>query len=438
MIQEFFKLKERNTTVKTEILAGMITFLSMSYILFVNPDILSKAGMDKNAVFVATALAAVFGTMMMALYANYPVAQAPGMGMNAFFAFTICGKLGYTWQQALLAVFISGVLFMIIAATGLREKIINAIPNSLKYAVSAGVGFFIAFIGLKSVGIVASSEATMVTLGKLSDPVTLLGIFGIFLTLILIACRAKAAVFIGMIITAIVGMLFHLVPVPTALISPIPSLSPVAFKLFSATNPGALIIDPSFWFVILSVLFLDFFDTAGTLMGVCTRSGLLDKDGRLVDGEKALMADATATTIGAVIGTSSVTSYAESVVGVEAGGRTGLTAFTTAMLFILALFFSPLLAVVNSAVTAPALVCVGALMASSTKHIDFEDFAETTAAFFTMIFMILAFSISEGIAIGFLTYTILKVASGQAKKVHPVMYALSFLFLLYFISKGYQ
>ncbi len=438
MVQEFFKLKERNTTVKTEIIAGLTTFLSMSYILFVNPIILSKAGMDMKAVFVATALAAVLGTMMMALYANYPVAQAPGMGMNAFFAFTICGKLGYTWQQALFAIFISGIFFIIIAGTGLREKIINAIPNSLKYAVSAGVGFFIAFIGLKSVGIVVANEATMLSLGNLTDPITLLSIFGIFLTLILIACRVNAAIFIGMIVTAIGGMIFGLVPVPTSIISGIPSLKPVAFQLFVGTNPLMLVGQPSFWFVVFSVLFLDFFDTAGTLMGVCTRSGLLDKNGRLIDGEKALMADATATTIGAVIGTSSVTSYAESVVGVEAGGRTGLTAFSTATLFILALFFSPLLAVVNSAVTAPALVCVGALMASSTKHIDFEDFSDTTAAFFTMIFMILAFSIAEGIAIGFLTYTILKVSSGQGKKVHPVMYGLSMLFALYFISKGYQ
>ena len=436
MIQEFFKLKERNTTIRTEVIAGLTTFLSMSYILFVNPDILSKAGMDIKAVFVATALAAVFGTMMMALYANYPVAQAPGMGMNAFFAFTICGKLGYTWQQGLFAIFISGLLFMIIAGTGLREKIINAIPNSLKYAVSAGVGFFIAFIGLKSVGIVVSSEATMVTLGNLTAPMTLLGIFGIFLTLILIARGVNTAIFIGMVVTAIVGMITGLVPVPTALFASIPSLKPVAFQLFVGTNPMALITQPSFWFVVFSVLFLDFFDTAGTLMGVCTRGGLLDSKGKLIDGEKALMADATATTLGAIIGTSSVTSYAESVVGVEAGGRTGLTAFTTAMLFILALFLSPLLAVVNSAVTAPALVCVGALMASSTKHIDFEDFAETTAAFFTMIFMILSFSIAEGIAIGFLTYTILKVASGQAKKVHPVMYGLATLFAIYFLSKG--
>lgn len=435
MFEKIFKLEERHTKPKTEVLAGITIFLSMLYILFVNPEILSTTGMNKEAVFVATALAAAIGTMIMALFANYPVAQAPGMGMNAFFAFTICGKLGFSWNEALLAVFVSGLIFMVLAASGVREKIINAIPSSLKYAVSAGIGFFIAFIGLKNAGIIISSESTFVTLGDLGNSQVLLSLFGIFVILILLAANARAAIFIGMILTSILGMATGLIDTPTKIVSAIPSLKPVFFQLFDGVTLSTF-GNLSFWFVVFSVLFLDFFDTAGTLMGVATRAGLLDKKGKLVNADRALMADATATTVGAVIGTSSVTSYAESVVGVEAGGRTGLTAFTTGILFLLALFFSPLLVVVTSAVTAPALICVGALMVSSTRHIDFTDFADATAAFFTMIFMVLSYSIAEGIAIGFLTYVILKAAQKQWKSVHPIMYALAGLFLLYFISKA--
>ncbi|MEG0283828.1 MAG: NCS2 family permease [Erysipelotrichales bacterium] len=434
MIKSFFKLEERKTTVKTEILAGTTTFLSMAYILFVNPDILSKAGMPAESVFVATALAAALGTFIMALYANYPVAQAPGMGMNAFFAFTICGALGYSFQQGLFAVFCAGAIFVCLAASGLREMIINAIPSSLKYAVSSGVGLFIAFVGLKGAGIIVGSEATLVTIGNFADPNVLLAIGGIILTLVLVVRNTKAAIFIGLSVTAIIGILTGLLETPTAVVSSIPSLEPVFFKAFDH-NILALLGDVKFWFVVFSVLFLDFFDTAGTLIGVATRGNLLDENGSLIDADRALMADATATTIGAVIGTSSITSYAESVVGVEAGGRTGLTALTTGILFLFALFFSPLLTVVTSAVTAPALVCVGAMMMSNIKHIDFEDFADTTAAFLTMLFMILAYSIAEGIAVGFLVYVILKVAKGEYKKVHPIMYVLAVLFVLYFISK---
>lgn len=435
MFKTFFKLEERKTNVRTEVLAGFTTFLSMAYILFVNPDILSTTGMDIRAVFVATALAAAIGTLIMSLYANYPVAQAPGMGMNAFFAFTICGTLGHTFGEALFAVFVSGLIFMVLAASGLREMIINAIPSSLKYAVSAGIGMFIAFIGLKGAGIIVANESTFVGLGSIGDPAVLLAIIGILFTLVLFARNIKGAIFIGMITTAVVGMIFGLVSVPTTLVSPIPDISPVFMQLFNH-DLISLLTDFKFIMVIFTVLFLDFFDTAGTLMGVATRAGLLDKEGRLIDGNKALMADATATTLGAMIGTSSVTSYAESVVGVESGGRTGLTSLTVVGLFLLALFFSPLLVVVTSAVTAPALVCVGAVMMSSAKNIDFSDFANTTSAFLTMMFMVLAYSIAEGIAVGFLTYVILKVASGQRKEVHPIMYGLAVMFIIYFINKG--
>ncbi len=435
MLKSFFKLEERKTTVRTEVLAGLTTFLSMAYILFVNPDILSTTGMDIRAVFVATALAAAVGTLIMALFANYPVAQAPGMGMNAFFAFTICGTLGYSFSEGLFAIFVSGLVFMALAASGIRELIINAIPSSLKYAVSAGIGMFIAFIGLKGAGIIVANEATFVGLGAIGDPSVLLAIFGILFTLILFARNTKGAIFIGMIVTAIVGMIFGLVSVPTEVISPIPDISPVFMQLFNH-DIIPLLTDFKFIMVVFTVLFLDFFDTAGTLMGVATRAGLLDKDGRLIDGNKALMADATATTVGAMIGTSSVTSYAESVVGVESGGRTGLTSLIVVILFLFALFFSPLLIVVTSAVTAPALVCVGAVMMSSAKNIDFEDFTTTTSAFLTMMFMVLSYSIAEGIAVGFLSYVILKVASGQRKDVHPIMFGLALMFIIYFLNKA--
>lgn len=435
MLNNFFKLDERKTTVRRELLAGLTTFLSMAYILFVNPDILSTTGMDLKAVFVATALAASVGTLIMALFANYPVAIAPGMGMNAFFAFTIVGTMGYTFGEALFAVFSAGLIFMLLAASGLREMIINSIPSSLKYAVSAGIGMFIAFIGFKGAGIIVSNEATFVSLGNLSDPNVLLAIFGIIFTLILFARNIKGAIFIGMLTTAVVGMIFGLVGVPSAVVSAVPDISPVFMQLFNH-DIFSLLTDFRFIMVIFTVLFLDFFDTAGTLMGVATRAGLLDEKGHLINGNKALMADATATTIGAVIGTSSVTAYAESVVGVESGGRTGLTSLTVVVLFLLALFFSPLLGIITSAVTAPALISVGALMMSSVKNIKFDDFATTTAAFFTMIFMVLAYSIAEGIAVGFLTYVILKIASGKRKDVHPIMIGLAVMFIIYFLNKA--
>lgn len=435
MLNRFFKLTERKTNVKTEVIAGLATFLSMSYILFVNPDILSAAGMEENAVFVATALAAVVGCLIMGLYANFPVAQAPGMGMNAFFAFTICSQAtGYGFQEALFIVFCAGVVFIVLAATGLREIIINAIPASLKYAVSAGIGLFIAFVGLKGAGIIVANEATLVGVGDFGNPSTLLAIFGIILTLILLARKVKAAIFIGLVVTAFMGLITGVLNSPDGIIAPVPSLEPIFGQLFNV-NFAELFSSPQFYFFVFSVLFLDFFDTAGTLMGVATRAGLLDDKGKLIGGNKALMSDATATTVGAIIGTSSVTSYAESVVGVETGGRTGLVAVVVAIAFIASMFFSPLLGMITSAVTAPALVSVGALMMQSTKHVDFDDFADTTAAFLTMIFMILAYSIAEGIAVGFLVYVILKIFKGDYKKVHPIMYVLAILFVLYFISK---
>jgi len=431
-LTSFFKLNERKTTVRTEVMAGITTFLSMAYILFVNPSILAAAGMPEPSVFVATALAAIVATLIMGLYANYPVAQAPGMGMNAFFAYTISGQLGYSFQEALFIIFCSGLIFMLISATRIREQIINAIPSSLKYAVSAGVGLFIAFIGLKGTGIIVANDATTVALGNLADKNALIGLFGIVLTFILVARKVRGDIFIGMVATAIFGMIIGGVNVPTAIVSSIPSLDPIAFKLFDI-DIAHMFTSSSFYFVVFSVLFLDFFDTAGTLMGVATRANLLDEEGKLIDGEKALMADATATTFGAMIGTSSVTSYAESVVGVEAGGRTGLTAVVVAIGFALSLFFSPLLSVVTSSVTAAALVVVGSLMMTSLKNVDWDDFADSAASFFTVIFMVLAYSIAEGIAVGFTMYVILKLAQGKGKDVSKIMYVLAILFILHFV-----
>lgn len=433
MLEKIFKIKERDSKVSIEVVAGITTFLSMAYILFVNPEMLANTGMNKEAVFVSTALAAMIGTLIMALYANYPVAQAPGMGMNAFFTFTVVLGYGYSWQQALFAIFVSGIIFLLISLSGIRELIINAIPKSLKYAVSAGIGFFIAFIGLKNAGIIVGNDATIVGFGNLSDHNVQLALAGTIITLFLVARKTKAAVFAGMLITAILGIIFGLVSAPGSIVAAPPSLEPVFLKLFDI-DIASLLTNSEFWFIVLSILFLDFFDTAGTLMAVATRAGLVTDKGELIDGERALVADASATTLGAMVGTSSVTSYVESIVGVESGAKTGLMAFTVAIGFALSLFFSPLLTVVTPAITAPALISVGAMMASSKKHIDYDDFADSAAAFLTMLFMILTFSIAEGIAVGFLIYVVLKVAQRQAKDVNIIMYILAILFAIRYID----
>lgn len=431
MIEKMFKLSKKGTTVKTEAIAGITTFLSMAYILAVNPDILSTAGMDKGAVFTATALSAVIGTLIMGLLANYPIALAPGMGMNAFFTFSVVLGLGYAWEDALFAIFISGVLFLILALTGIRKMIINAIPSSLKHAVGVGIGFFICFIGFQNSGIIVADPATLVTMGDFSQPDVLLSIFGTLLILVLLARKVKAAIFIGMVVTAIIGAIIGLVEVPTQIVQSVPSMAPTfgkVFTTFSLENFTSL----SMWTVVFSFLFVDFFDTTGTLLAVGTRAGLINEQGELIDAEKALVADASATIIGTILGTSSVTTYVESTTGVEAGGRTGLTAVFTATCFLIALFFSPLLAVVTSTVTAPALIAVGALMASNSIEIDFSDFAIAVSSFFIMIFMVTTYSIAEGISAGFLTYTLMMIAMKRHKEVHPVMFVLTGIFILHY------
>lgn len=437
-MDKFFKLSENNTSVSIEVIAGITTFLSMAYILAVNPATLEQAGMDSGAVFTATALSAIIATLIMGLYAKFPVALAAGMGTNSFLTYSVVMGMGYTWQAGLFAIFISGILFLILSSTGLRELIINCIPHSLKYATSAGVGLFIAFIGMQNAGIIVDTDGILVGLGDLSNPVVLLAIFGVFVTMILVARNTRAAIFVGMLITIVVGVVLQVLGIdtgiyaPEAIISAPPSLEPVFGHLFTDNDILGLLLDFRFWAVVISFLFVDFFDTAGTLVAVGSEAGFIDKDGDLKGASKALMADATATTIGAVLGTSSVTSYVESLAGVKAGGRTGLTAIVVAGCFFIAMFFSPLLAIVTSSVTAPALITVGTLMAVNKGKINYENYADTAASFLTMLLMVVSYSIATGLATGIITYTFLKLAQGEREDLHPVLYCLTAFFILYF------
>ncbi|MFC4324262.1 NCS2 family permease [Litchfieldia salsa] len=428
-MKKFFEFEALGTNYKKETVAGLTTFLSMAYILFVNPSILSAAGMDGNAVFVATALAAAIGSLLMGVIAKYPIALAPGMGLNAFFAFSVVLGMGVPWQTALSGVLASGLIFIVLTLTGVREKIINAIPAELKYAVGAGIGLFITFIGFQGAGIIRADEATLVALGDISSGNALLAIFGVVLTVVLMVRGINGAIFIGMVATAIVGMLTNLVHVPTAVVSSVPSLAPTFGAAF--TNFGD-IFTIQMLVVILTFLFVDFFDTAGTLVAVANQAGLM-KDNKLPRAGKALFADSSATVVGSILGTSTTTSYIESSAGVAAGGRSGFTSVVTAGLFVLAIFFSPLLGVVTSAVTAPALIIVGILMVSSLGKIEWQRFEVAVPAFLTIIAMPLTYSIATGIAIGFIFYPITMIAKGRAKEINPIMYGLFVIFVLYFI-----
>lgn len=433
-MNKFFKIEERNTTIKKEIIGGLITFLSMAYILVVNPTILSQAGMDQNAVFVTTAVASAFGCIFMGLYANYPVMIAPGMGMNAFLTYTVVISMGYSWQEGLFGIFIAGLLFLTLSITGIREKIINAIPETLKHALGAGIGFFIAFLGLNSIGLIVSNPDTLVSLGDLSNPITLLGVIGLIIVLLLVSREVKGAIFIGMIITTIIGIIMFLcgidmgITLPHQIVSSPPSISPVFLKAVTDTEPLKLLLDPSFWIVIISLLFVDFFDTTATLLSAAEEAELKNEDGTLVDAKKSLLVDATTTTLGSLLGTSSMSTYVESIIGIKAGARTGLSALVAGLLFILAIFLSPLLAIVGPYVTAPALIVVGIMMSSHLAKIDYTEFANTASAFMTVIMIILTYSISEGISAGFITYVICKIGQGDYKKVHPMMYILAIAF----------
>jgi len=430
-LARYFEFSKHGTNYRRETLAGITTFLAMAYILAVNPIILSDAGMDYGGVFTATAIACIVGTLFMAFLARYPIALAPGMGLNAFFAYTVVLGMGIPWQQALAGVFVSGVIFLILAITGLREIIINAIPAGLKYAVSAGIGFFIAFIGLQNSGIIVDNPATLVGLGTFEDPQVLLALFGIVITAILMTRRIHGAIFYGIVITAIVGMIFGLVDIPKQIVSAPPAATGFMAFWEPFTDPSVM-LDGTMLVVIFTFLFVDFFDTAGTLVGVASQAGLMKGD-KLPRAGKALAADSLATIAGAVVGTSTTTSYIESSAGVAAGGRTGFASLVTAICFALALFFSPVLSVITSQVTAAALVMVGVLMAANLAKIEWSDISESAPAFITAISMPLAYSISTGIALGFILYPLTKIIRGEAKKVHPIMYLLFVVFLLYFI-----
>ena len=441
-MKKYFRFEELGTNYRTEFMAGMTTFLAMAYILFVNPATLSLegidplpagiVGMDKGAVFTATAIAAAIGTLLMGVIARYPIGLAPGMGLNAFFAYTVVLGYGIPWQTALSGVLASGIIFVFLTLSGLREKIINLIPANLKLAVGAGIGFFIAFIGFQNAGIIVGNDATLVSIGHLTSPSVLLAIFGVFISVILLSLNVRGGIFYGMIITSIVGMIFGLIAPPkevSDIVSSVPSVAPTFGQAF--VNFGD-IFTLQMLVVILTFLFVDFFDTAGTLVAVATQAGLM-KDNKLPRAGKALFADSAATVTGAIIGTSTTTSYVESTAGVGVGGRSGFASVVTAGFFLLALFFSPLLSIITVEVTAPALIIVGVLMASALKDIEWDKFEIAVPAFLTIAAMPLTYSIATGIAIGFVFYPITMIMKGKAKEIHPVMYGLCAIFVLYFI-----
>ncbi|GAA0323003.1 NCS2 family permease [Bacillus carboniphilus] len=441
-MKKFFQFEELGTNYRREIIGGLTTFLSMAYILVVNPLTLSLADvdglddalrMDMGAVFVATALAAAIGSLLMGLIAKYPIALAPGMGLNAFFAYTVVLTMGIPWETALTGVLLSGIIFILLTVSGLREKIINSIPAELKYAVGAGIGLFITFIGLKNAEIIVDNPATFVGLGNLTNPSALLAIFGLVITVIFMTKGVKGGIFYGIVITAIVGIIFNQIDTPTKIIGDVPSLSPTfgaALDPFFNGMEGIFTIN--MLVVVLTFLFVDFFDTAGTLVAVANQAGLM-KENKLPRAGKALFADSCATVAGAVLGTSTTTSYIESSSGVAAGARSGFASVVTAGLFIVSILFFPLLSVVTSAVTAPALIIVGVLMVSSLGKIDWDRFEIAVPAFLTIIAMPLTYSIATGIAIGFIFYPITMLVKGKVREIHPIMYGLFVIFVLYFI-----
>jgi AGZA family xanthine/uracil permease-like MFS transporter len=431
MLEKFFQLKKNKTTIRTEIIAGITTFMTMAYILAVNPDILSATGMDKGAIFTATALSAAAGTLVMALWAKLPFALAPGMGLNAFFAFGVCLGMGLSWQFALTAVFLEGLLFILMTVFNIREVIINAIPVSIKNAISVGIGLFIAFIGMKNAGIIIANDATFLHLGDMKSAGVLLAFGGIVLTGVLLALKVKGALLIGMIITTLAGIPLNITQLPHFDFS-VPSISSIAWKfewewIESAEGIFTMIT------VLFTFLFVDMFDTVGTLIGVSTKANMLSEDGKIPQVKQALMADSLGTTLGAILGTSTVTTYVESAAGVAEGGRTGLTSFTTAILFICALFLSPLFLMIPAAATAPALVLVGVMMMSPIQNLDLDDYTESIPAFFTLIMMPLTFSIAEGIVFGILAYVLLKLLTGKYKDISIISYLLAVLFILKFV-----
>lgn len=432
-VEKRFKLTENKTNVRTEIIAGITTFMTMAYILFVNPSILSETGMPFDAVMMATAFSAILATLLMAFLANYPFALAPGMGLNAYFTYSVVFGMGYTWQTALGAVFISGLVFVLLSLTGMREMIIDAVPTALKSAIGAGIGLFIAFIGLQNAGLVKADPATIVSIGNLGEPEVLLAAIGVLITGILLARKVHGAILWGILATTVLGIPFGVTSMPDGFIK-LPSFAtwaPVFGKLDIRGALGLGLLE-----VVFAFLFVDLFDTIGTLIGVSQQGGFLDEDGKLPRANKALLADAFGTVAGAIFGTPTVTTYVESASGVAVGGRTGLSNVVTALCFFLAIFFLPVIAIVPAAATAPALIVVGAMMLRSVLDVPWGEMDEALPAFIAMIAMPFTYSIATGIALGFIAYPVIKVASGKAKEVHALTYILAILFVIRFIYLG--
>ena len=428
MLKKLFGFDPTQTTIRKEIVAGITTFLTMSYILAVNPSIFSKLdGMPTGAVFTATALAAIIGCLAMAFWGKLPFGLAPGMGLNAFFVFSVCLGMGYSWQFALTAVFLEGLIFIIMTITNVREAIVNAIPMSLRNAIGAGIGLFIAFIGLSSAGVVVSNEATLVSLGNITSGSALLALAGLIITGFMYARNIPGAILIGILATMIIGIPMGVTEFKGILSHP-ESISPIFCK-FEFDNIFSL----DMLVVVFTFLFIDMFDTVGTLVGVCTKANMVDEKGNINRIKEAFMADAIATTAGAMLGTSTTTTYVESAAGVAQGGRSGLTAFSVAACFAIALFFSPLFLSIPSAATAPALIIVGLLMLEPIVKIPFNDFSESIPAFVCIIMMPLTYSISNGILLGMIAYVLMNLVCGNFKKITPAMYILAVLFILKYI-----
>lgn len=426
MLKKLFGFDSKKTTVRTEIMAGVTTFLAMAYILAVNPNILSETGMDKGALFTTTALIAGIATVFMGLYAKLPFALAPGMGLNAFFAYSICSIMGYSWQFALTAVFMEGIVFILLTVTNLREKIVDVIPDTLKNAISVGIGLYIAFIGLQSSGIIVNNDMTLVSLSPLSSPSPMLAIIGIIFTSILLVKKVQGALLWGILVTTIVGIPMGVTQMHGVVSAP-PSIEPIALKF-----EWDKIFTPDMFVVVFTLLFVDLFDTIGTLIGVSTKAGMV-KNGKIPRLKQAFLVDALATTTGAMMGTSTVTTFVESAAGVNEGGRSGLTAFTAGVCFFLSLFFAPFFLAIPASATAPALILVGLMMMSSVVKVNFNDYSEAIPAFVCIVFMPLSYSISDGIVMGHLSYILVNLFSGNYKKVSIGMYILGAFFLLRFL-----
>ncbi len=450
MLEKLFQLKENNTTVRTEVIAGITTFMTMAYILAVNPNLLSASGMDATAVLIATCLASFIGTLAMALLANYPFALAPGMGLNAYFAFTVCGTMGYSWKVALVAVFAEGIIFIVLSLTNVREAVFNAIPLSLKKGVGAGIGLFIAFIGLQGAHVVVDNSSTLLSYVDFRENwhtegiCALLALAGLLLTAVLYIKKVKGSILIGILATWILGMLCQAAGIyqpdaeagfyslyPLLALTDFSKIGETFGQCFTADFGGVGVLN--FIVVLLSFLFVDMFDTIGTLIGVSDKAGMLDQDGKLPRVKQALLADAIATSAGAVLGTSTTTTFVESSAGVGAGARTGLASVTTGFMFLLAIFFAPVFTAIPGFATAPALIFVGFLMVSAIVKIDFEDMSEAVPAYLCLIAMPLMYSIAEGIAVGVISYVIINMVCGKAKKITPLMYVLAVLFICKYI-----